>query len=176
MEPAGFGCLGVGFVFFLALLAGSAVLRAAVAVANRLVGPPKDRTPEPLYDWDWDGEEEAKPRRAGRKVIPEPGFGKGMMIASTIGMATVFVALVLAVFAEVVAEDLFEGAGAARVVVLAVLALPFAFVGASLLLAAMLPTAFRRAALVAFLYHLFGGGLVLVVAGVLAGAWHAVGP
>ena len=55
-------------------------------------------------------------------------------------------------------------------VVLALLTLPFAFLGAALLLTAMLPTTFGRAALVSFVYH----ALVLVLVGSVGGTIAAL--
>jgi hypothetical protein len=167
MAIAGAACLLAGVGFLVALLIGSTVLRAAVSVANRMVGPAKARAEraDPFADWDWDGdlEDEEPRRRGGEKAIPEPGLGKGMMIASTIGVLTAAIGIVLGVFTEATAGELFDGDEETQIALLALFTLPLGYVGATLLLTAMLPTTFGRAAVVAFVYHLFA--LILLVVG-----------
>lgn len=147
---AGFG-LVLGFV--VALLIGSVTLRAAVAIANRSIGPLKAKRADPFPDWDWDDDPEDEEPRRPQKAIPEPGLGKGMMIASTLGVVSAFIGVVLAVLGGDMAEAMFDEKE--QVVALVAGAVPFSFAGATLLLVAMLPTTFWRAALVAFLYHIF---------------------
>jgi hypothetical protein len=164
-------CLFAGVGVLVGLVLGAALLRAAVSVANAMIDPRKanPEPADPLADWDWDGEpEDEKPRRKKEKAVPEPGVGKGMMIASTIGAMTAFVAIVLAIFASAVADDLFDGDEPAQIFVLVLFTLPFAFVGTALLLTAMLPTTFSRAALVAFIYHFLTLILLVVIGGTLA--------
>jgi hypothetical protein len=172
MEAGAVCCFG-SFGLLVVLVLGSALLRAAVSLANTMIDPRK-ANPEPVdpfADWDWDGElEDEKPRRKKKeKAVPEPGMGKGMMIASTLGAATAFVAIVLAIFGSVVAEDLFEDDEPARIFVLVLFTLPFSFIGSALLLAAMLPTTFSRGLLVTFIYYFLTVILLVVVGGTIVG-------
>lgn len=161
---------GVGLVAFLVLLfVGAFVLRAAVAISNRLTGPPKPDAAEPadrFEDWDWDGELEGeRRRREPEKAIPEPGVGRGMMIASTAGVLAVLFGVLLALVFEALDDDPFDRDEEARFAALGVLTLPFSFIGTALVLTAMLPTTFPRAALVAFLYHALALAVLAAVAG-----------
>ena len=163
---------GVGLVAFLTLvLVGAMILRAAVAIANRLTGPPKpDRTEseDRFEDWDWDGElEDERRRRKPEKAIPEPGLGKGMMIASTAGVLTVLFGVLLATALDMLIDDPFDRDETGQVAALAVFTLPFSYIGTALVLTGMLPTTFSRAALVAFLYHALGLGVLAAVAGTI---------
>jgi magnesium-transporting ATPase (P-type) len=159
------GATGFGLVlgFVVALLLGSVMLRTAVRIANRSIGPLKAKRADSFPDWDWDGDLEDEEPRHPQKAIPEPGLGKGMMIASTLGVVTVFIGIALAVFADTVAEDLFEGDEDTQIALLAMFTLPLAFVSSTLLLAVMLPTTFWRAALVSFVTHVFALILFAVV-------------
>jgi hypothetical protein len=170
---AGAVCFFGGFGLLVVLVLGAALLRAAVSLANTMIDPRK-ANPEPVdpfAGWDWDGElEDEKPRRKKKeKAVPEPGMGKGMMIASTLGVATAGIAIVLAAFGHVVADDLFRGDDGAEIFVFVLCTLPFAFVVAALLLTAMLPTTFSRALLVAFIYHFLAAVLLVVVGGTIVG-------
>ncbi|MBN9117643.1 MAG: hypothetical protein J0I06_00475 [Planctomycetes bacterium] len=168
----GVACFGLVFGLPVALVVGAVALRAAVSIANRTVGPPKERT-DPFADWDWDGDwEDEKPRRSAEKAIPEPGLGKGMMVSFAVVVLTAFIGAVLGVLAEAVADDLLEGDEGARVALLALFTLPLGFVGAALVFAATLPTTFSRAALVAVVYHFFALVLAAVVVGSVAVALH----
>jgi hypothetical protein len=179
MEAAGAVCFFGGLGFLVALVVGSVILRAAVALANRIIGPPKPKveTVDRFEDWDWDGElEDAKPRKKGKeKAVPEPGIGKGMMIASTVYVLTAFIGVVLAVFFEAVADDVFDGDEGAQIVLVVLFALPLGFVGMALLLTAMLPTTFSRAALVAFIYHFFALLVLGIIGGTLVAFFAALG-
>src|SRR5688572_16021961 len=95
----GFGLLLSCFGLVVGLLIGSVVVRAAVALANRMIGPVKT---DDFGQWDdWDSDEEpayAKSRRrGGEKAIPEPGVATGMLVAFVAGIAHLFVSAVLVV-------------------------------------------------------------------------------
>jgi hypothetical protein len=168
MDLGGIACFGLAVGFFVVLLIGSVVLRAAVSIANRSAGPVRAEVVDPFPDWDWDDESEDEPRRSGEKAIPEPGLAKGMMITSTIAVLTAFIGVVLRVLTEDLADAMFGGDDeVVQIVALVVVALPFSFAGATLLLVAMLPTTFWRAALVAFLHHIFAVFLLGVVFGTI---------
>src|SRR5262249_39768776 len=96
-----------------------------------------------------------------------------MMIASTVGVATLFVGFVLALFAEKLEiGDLDE---AETVAALALFLVPFGFATMTLLLTAMLPTPFGRAALVSFVSYAVAFLIAVVVAAALTVAWHLAG-
>jgi hypothetical protein len=155
------GCGGLLVVLFVSAL----LLRAAAASASRMIGPPE---PEDAFgDWDdWDSDEPPRRRRRGKASIPEPGLGKGMLIAFASSFATAVAGAVLAVIAEEVFGD--AGDEAAHAIALAALAAPAGFAALTLLLAGLLPTTFWRAALVAFLYCLYGA---VIVAAVVCTIW-----
>lgn len=165
---AGIVCFAAGLGFVIVLLMGSLFLLASVGVCNRLVGPPRPAPAEdPYEDWDWDGErEDERARRTPEKAIPEPGFGKGMMIASTVGMLSALFAVMAAGVLEAVDFDINRDEEVA--VAVTVLTLPFSFFAAALVLVPMLPTTFGRAALVSFVYHAAWGGLAVAVVAAVA--------
>ena len=166
MGLGGIACFGLAVGFFVVLLIGSVILRAAVSIANRSVGPVKAKVVDPFPDWDWDDELEDEPRRSG-EAIPEPGLAKGMMITSTIAVLTAFIGVMLRVLTEDLAEAMFGGDDeVVQIIALVVVTTPFSFAGATLLLVAM-PTTFWRSALVAFLYHCFAVLLLAVVFGTI---------
>lgn len=156
-------CFVAGFGFLVLLLVGSLALRASVAIANRLVGPTKPEAPEDEFEeWDWDGElDDERARRTPKAAIPEPGFGKGMMVASTVAVLTALFGVLVALALEAVDADLNHDEEVA--VALTVFTLPFSFFGAALVLMPMLPTTFGRAALVSFVYHTIALGTAVAV-------------
>lgn len=166
---AGVVCFAAGLGFVILLLVGALILRAAVAVTNRFVGPPAPAAPEdPYADWDWDGDlEDERARRAPERGVPEPGFGKGMMIASTVGVLTALFGVMAAGVLDAVDLDINHDEEVA--VAVTVFTLPFSFFAAALVLVPMLPTTFGRAALVSLVYHAIGLG-VAVAAVVLVAA------
>jgi hypothetical protein len=169
------GCGAAGVVVLMASL----LLRLAVALTNRLMGPgAAEKAIERVaprggriaeWDWDdWDDEFEDRgppplPLRRRGQAIPEPGvlmcLGVVIVTAFTFGLACV-----LLIFA---AESM--GLRVRREesqLAVAVAALPVAFLTLSVMLVVGLPTTFWRAAMVAFLYGviLVGLGFGLVAA------------
>lgn len=177
MDWGGFGCILVGLGLLVGLLVGAVIVRAAVSITNKLIGPirPEQVTTGRIEEWEWDDEpEEEHPRRKKEKAIPEPGVAKAMMIASTAGVTNAFIGLVISVLGEAFdADD--PPTEEAAVILLAVFSLPFGFLSLTLILTAMLPTTFWRAALAAFVHY-----IVAIVIGIIGGtaiylAWHAAG-
>jgi hypothetical protein len=151
------GCGGL----FVALFVSALLLRAAAASANRIVGRPGEDAEFEFGDWDdWDSDEPPRRRRREKASIPEPGVGRGMFVAFASAFATAMAWVVL----EVVAEGVLGlGGEEAQAVLVLLVALPAGFGALTFLLAGLLPTTFRRAALVAFLYHLYGLAIVVAV-------------
>src|SRR5262245_19739166 len=75
----GAGAICPLFAVLAILAAASALLRIAVALANRAIGPVNKDAP---IGWDWDADEDDElfepPGESA--AIPEPGLGKGMFI------------------------------------------------------------------------------------------------
>lgn len=169
MAAFGLGCIVFFAVSSLGLLVGAVLLRGAVAVANRFLGPPAP--PDSFGQWDdWDSDEPAPVARAGpARAVPEPGLATGMLITFVLaGVAAVgYVALAVIVEGVLGFNEL---DGGLEFVLLFLLGLPFTGFTLSLLLTALLPTTFTRAVLIAFLYHLLGVVGAGVVAAALMGA------
>lgn len=157
----GFAFLGVAcgcFTAVIVLVVAGALLRLAVALANKVVGPGKPKARSggiPEWDWDdWDDEPGGSdaPVRPPRfaPVIPEPGT----VNATVIVFATAVVFGVAFVVLGVLAEEL-VGLRMWRdesKVLIGLLGFPVAAGAMTLLLVWMLPTTFWRAAMVTFLY------------------------
>ncbi|AWM41814.1 hypothetical protein GobsT_70740 [Gemmata obscuriglobus] len=161
----GLGCVCVLVGAGVALAVSGVLLRAAVAAANRLIGAPKPQDPFGQWD-DWDTDEPAPiPRAAPARAVPEPGFLTGALVTFVLG-ATAAVGYLCLVFvaAELLRVNVDEPAG---VVLIFLAGLPFTGFGLSFLLTVTLPTTFKRAALVAFLYHLIAIPVTCVVGAIM---------
>jgi hypothetical protein len=153
------------------LMCGALALRAAVAVANRVVGRPEPTRPawidSPEDEENWDAWDEAERPRRPKKAIPEPTVGRGMAIAFAAAGVTAMLVVMFAGAIGLVVDEFFDSVNDdVRAVTLAALGLPLGFAATAALLTPMLPTTFRRAALVSFVYHAIG----LVVLGAVGGA------
>ncbi len=168
------GCGGI----LLILLVGSSLLRLAVSIANRLVGPVKNRVAPSggIAEWDWDDwdDEYSTPTKRGWSgqdgfAIPEPGFPKCAGILVLTALASAFGFFLLTLAAEAV--GLRPHSDDTQLAIL-ILDLPVASFALTLLLVAMAPTTFWRAAMVAFLYAFivlgFAVGIGIVVYAVAA--------
>ncbi|WP_439621732.1 hypothetical protein [Gemmata sp.] len=164
-------CAGVGMLvslgaLLLALFVAAALLRAAVAITNRVIGTNQTET---VVGWDWDSPDDADEIRVtvGVPPVPEPGVARGMLIVFLAAAANAVALYVLGVV-------LFEGLdasddGTVQVLVYALTAL-VGFAALVGLLVAMLPTTVRRAALAAALVYLVLLVLAALVAGLVAAA------
>lgn len=151
-----------------ALFAGAVILRGAVGLANRQIGPPPER---PSYyaaadedDWsDYPLPGEPDRERTGG-AIPTPGFlgAMGILISVAVVNFVVVMALRMAVGGPVRrrGRDPFEDPDFLARLATA----PIVFVLASLLLAAMLPTTIRRGLLVAFYFVLIAVAVGAIIA------------
>ncbi|MDY3550955.1 hypothetical protein R5W24_000024 [Gemmata sp. JC717] len=169
---------GLGCVFLLvgagvALVVGVVLLRAAVAAANRLLEPSTPQDPFGHWD-DWDADGPAPiPRAAPDRAVPEPGFLTGVVVTLVLGATTAVGYLCLVVAAQ---ELLGIGVDGPTGVVLIFLAgLPFTGFGLSFLLTVTLPTTLKRAALVAFLYHLIAIPVTCVVGAIMLALAFVIG-
>jgi hypothetical protein len=145
----------------LVVLVAAALLRLSVSITNRMVGPGKVRSGG-IAEWDWDDwdDEYASPR-ARRKTgaVPEPGLGK--CTAIVFGTALVFVlGFILMAFAgeELIGLRMWRDESKLAV---AIFAFPVADLALLVLLIALLPTTFWRAAMVVFVHNLVVLGLTL---------------
>ncbi len=102
MELAGLflGCGGALVALFVGLLLASVILRGAVALANRLLGPVKP--PDMFGQWDdWDSDEPApKPRKNPNRAIPEPNLATAMLVAFISGIVNCCGYIVCVILAE----------------------------------------------------------------------------
>jgi hypothetical protein len=159
-----FPCL-ILIVLPVALLIGVAILRAAINLANGRIGQtPGDvilaRDEDDWADYPIPGE-----RVNSTAAIPLPSVGSGMMMM----LAVVIVNVIVGAAVQLVIGDepaprggrlrgpLDDSTFIARVVTL-----PVSFLIMSGLLAAMLPTTFRRGCLVAGLYFMICAGIAAI--------------
>lgn len=158
----GFGMLAAILAVLVVLFAASALLIGAVALANKTLG--RVKTDRPIgWDWDADDEEEAD-FDDGAPPIPEPGLGQGMAVIFLAAVVDLALSLVLSFVLETDAP--FRRRGEEWVAV-RLLALFGGFFLLTSFLAGMLPTTFRRAALVAFYFCLLLVVIGVVIAGLL---------
>jgi uncharacterized membrane protein len=169
--------MGVGVLLYLtawlggvllALVVGSALFGAAVALANRTLGPVKK--PAGPIGWDWDADEDDEDLvLAAGTAVPEPGVGLGMRVLFLTALAVLGAVLVFA-------SQLPRAFGLRRMdaEVLAVFLVPawgfFVLTGTA---AWLLPTTFRRGALVALYFCLILFAVVVVVYALLAAVFGA---
>ena len=166
----GFGALCGCGAYLLCLALGAAILRGAVALANRIVGPVKTDT---FGNWDdWDSDDEPayvrSRRRGGKRAIPEPGIGKCILMLFATSLISLVVTYVLAYFAQELLDLRMRGEESQ--IAAAVISLPVTFAALTLVLVALLPTTFWRAAMVGFLYYL----IILVLAAIIGGSVYAI--
>ena len=138
-----------------ALLIGSVILRAAVNFANRRLGPAPDHVIASEDEDDWADYPIPGDRTSSRTQIPIPTVGGGMVMMLCILVVNVIVgAAIHLVIGEEPAprQGRFRGPLDDGILIARVLTLPVSFLVMSGLLAAMLPTTFRRGSLVAFFY------------------------
>lgn len=153
---------GIGIIIFvlavlLVLFIGSALVRAGVAIANRVIGRVKVEKP---IGWDWDAEEDEEDYEelygGGQReeAMPEPGIAQGMVIVLLAALAQLILGFLLAF---VIDPDEFDGG--ARVVA-HLIGTAAGFLTMTGLLASMLPTTPKRAALASLFTYL----VVVVIA------------
>jgi len=144
------------------MFVASAVLRGGVALANRAIGTEKVET---VIGWDWDSEEEDAviPLETNKPAIPEPGFGKAIVIVFLAALVNTVIAFLLSVRLDgpLNLED--------WPVQIAAYLVGFAggFVVLMGILAAMLPASPKRAALVTLFVYLIVIALLTLIYGLI---------
>jgi hypothetical protein len=146
------------------LLIGAAILRAAVSLANKVVGGGRkssDRWDDEYGDYD---DDDYRPRRRGRRddggAIPEPTLGRGMLIVFVNGIVNFVVGFVLGLM---IAAAMPNKPTETVQLVANVIGLPIGFLTAAGLLTVMLPTTFPRACLVVLFQYLIVFAIVAVI-------------
>ena len=169
--------VGVGLIFGLVIgsLVGAVLLRAAVALANKILGPQAAPDPNPSFAENHQHDspgvtDPANPYSApamaatateatgATLAIPTPTFGKALGIAAVLSI----LGFVISFGAGVIGQ-----ASPAVDLVVRIGSLGVNFLTASLVFTKLLPTTFRRAALVYVMY--------LVIAGLIGGALIGLG-
>jgi hypothetical protein len=166
MAPAA-GILLFLIAVLVVLFVGSALLRAAVALANKTIGPIR---PSASVLWDWEAAEEdeeyARPRR-GAPAMPEPGIGQGMLIVFLAGLIQLAVTVAVRIVLDLdIERDLDRG----EVLLFAAFSTLVGFGVLAGMTASMLPTTGRRAALAALFFYL----IVLALAALIMSLLYAV--
>lgn len=156
-----------GLVVFLPIVVpvGAVVFRAAVGLANRVLGqPPADRDP------GYEGDDYVLPRERA-SVIPVPGFGRAAGITAAVFLVSVAAVVALSVLERNSGQDRDESR-----IVFGGVSLATAFLVQSGLLTLLLPTTFPRACLVATCASLLSVPVVLVVGGLALVGLNAAAP
>jgi hypothetical protein len=87
----GVGCLCAALAGLVVLVVGSALLRIAVATANKLIGPVNQ---DAVIGWDWDEDEDLEPViPSDGPAIPELGRWLSMLIVFLSSLVNVTVGL-----------------------------------------------------------------------------------
>ena len=170
----GIGFLLVPIVVVVLLVIGSTLFRAAVAVANMVIGPEK---PDASLLWDWEAaEDDEEFEEVSRKLqaIPEPGLGQGMIIVLLFGIAELIIGYLL--------EGMFRLDRARRRgdveewLPLHLLGLSISFLVMTSLVSSMLPTTGKRAAVATFFFYLICFLVIGVIVGVIIFVLRSTGP
>lgn len=157
-------CAGVGLLFTLgaalaALFFAAALLRGAVALTNRMIGSPRT---DVVVGWDWDSDDDDEEIviTTGGPAVPEPGLGRGVLIAllAAVANTVTLYAVGVVLYGWLEAYDDWD----VQVLVYGTtVALGYAALTA--LLTKMLPTTVRRAALVSLVVYLLLAALAALV-------------
>ncbi|HYH69227.1 MAG TPA: hypothetical protein VD866_31325 [Urbifossiella sp.] len=150
----------------LVVTAGAAVMRAAVGLANRVLG-------RAVEDRDYGYAEDdyyLPPWHA--TAVPLPGFGKAVGIVAVVALVDLAAGYGL----SIVAEQARGLDGDARRIVFGAAALASAFLIQTGIFKLLLPTTFPRASLVAAFVLLLGVPLLLVAGGLALVGLNAIAP
>jgi len=165
----------VVFYFVIGIPIGAVVLRGAVSLANKILGPPKadsQRLPEDSIEMPAGSSDPSNPYSAPQvtsvagyrqdTVIPEPSFGSAylMVLAQLILGVVVGFVIGLAIGAALGAEASWLASVLSLVVGVGINAV---------VLSSMLPTTFKRGMLVSFMQILIGLLIAAVIIGVAMG-------
>jgi hypothetical protein len=148
-----------------ALLIGAAILRAAINLANGRIGPTSDEVLSSRDEDDWADYPIPGERANLTAAIPVPSVGSAMMMM----LAVVIVNVIVGTAIQLVSGDepvhrpgRFRGPFDDATFIARVVTLPVSFLVMSGLLAAMLPTTFRRGCLVAGFYFIICAGIAAI--------------
>ena len=148
MEP-GIGILIVLLGVLIVLFVGAALLRAAVAMANKAIGPLKPSA-SALWDWEAGDDDYDRPRR-GTAAMSEPGIGQGMLILFLTALVQLVVTVVVRILFDIDTRyDLDDG----EKVLFVAFSTLVGFGMMTAMIANMLPTTGKRAAVAALFYYL----------------------
>jgi hypothetical protein len=164
------GCGGA----VLAALVAASLLRLAVSLTNRFVGAAAEPAGPAggVAAWDWDDWDDEFAGPAGRRraagAISEPGLGRSAAVVVAAALAFGLGFLLVGMVGEAL-FDLHMWREDTKLFV-AAFTLPFGLLALTVLLVAALPTTFRRAARVTFVYGLILAGLAAGLAGAVYAA------
>jgi hypothetical protein len=148
------------------LLIGSVILRSAIGFANKRVGPADDAMVESRDEDDWADYPIPGARTEPRAQIPVPSVGGGMLMVLCIVVVNFIVgAAINLVLGEGFAPGPRRGGGLLvnSEILARLVTFPAGFLVMAGLLAAMLPTTFRRGCLVAFFCVLICLGIAAIL-------------
>ena len=151
--------------FPVALLIAAAILRAAINLANGRIGPTPDDVVTSKDEDDWADYPIPGERTNSTDAIPLPSVGSGMMKMLAVMIVNVIVgaAIQLVIGSEPGPRPgRFRGPFDDSTFIARVVTLPVCFLIMSGLLAAMLPTTFRRGCLVAGFYIMICAGIAAI--------------
>jgi len=148
---------------FVMLFVASALLRGGIALANRVIGVEKSET---IIGWDWDSDEDDQEIAVDseKPAIPEPGISRSMVIVFLLLLAEVMIGFVL----SVILDGPIRGNDTALQVATVLIGGAGGFVTLMGLLAWMLPTTPKRAALATAFTSLIVIAVATLVAGIVA--------
>lgn len=158
---------GIAVFFVILLMIISVIMRFAVSLANKCLG---SSSRSRSYDDDWDDDWDAPRYRRGRPggAIPEPTFGKGMLIAFVAYLINAVVSFAIGIVFGVGIQGM--GAGGMRGGAAPAMMLLAQFISAvvgfliwSGILTAMLPTSFGRGALVTLFMLIIGTVIAIII-------------
>lgn len=151
MGPA-VGIIGFFVGILVVLLVGSALLRAAVALANSVIGPVKPKNKPIGWDWDAEEDDEEETERAA-PAIPEPGLAQGMGIIFLTGLAQVALAFVAGIVLDL--DDIGgRQRGTPMWLIAQLFGVAVGFLVMIAMLSSMLPATPKRAALATLFFYL----------------------
>jgi hypothetical protein len=151
--------------FPVALLIATAILRAAINLANGRIGPTTDKVISSKDEDDWADYPLPGERANPTAAIPLPSVGRGMMMMFAVVIVNVIVGAAIQL---VVGDEPARRPGRLRgpfddtTFIARVVTLPACFLIMSGLLTAMLPTTFRRGCLVAGFYFMICAGIAAI--------------
>jgi len=156
------------------LLICAAILRAAVTLSNRGQGLSPDNWDLPLDENDWADYPIPSAKRGSRSRVPMPSLARGMMMVLCLAIVNIAIAAVIQIVIEGESTRRrgdFRNLWDDPLLLARIITLPVGFLVTSGLVAAMLPTTFRRGCLVSA----YSAGICLGIAAFLVVPVHLLG-